>query len=187
MIWWSKLRPPKALRDKLSVQTCPAKAQKPGDGTPRHPVVRIRFHSHPSRDLEVRQVPKGWPPRRNFDRLPRREAFTSVSGHPVQGPRIGLHLQCGCVRLPVRCGHLGLRPVAQRHLCLDLGGAGDQQAVAWCSARTVTGWRIIKSIHQPVKPRAPHHLSSILICALTMSLTLAVVLRVEFKKLGKQD
>ena len=38
-----------------------------------------------------------------------------------------------------------------------------------------------------MKSRTLHHLSSILICALTMSHTHAVVLRFEFKKLGKQD
>ena len=38
-----------------------------------------------------------------------------------------------------------------------------------------------------MKSRALRHLSSILIGALTMSLSLATVLRVKFKKLGKQD
>ena len=38
-----------------------------------------------------------------------------------------------------------------------------------------------------MKSRAQHHLSSIVAWALMMSHTLAAVLRVEFKKLGKQD
>ena len=67
------------------------------------------------------------------------------------------------------------------------GGGAGEEPVDWCSARSGTGWRIIESIHQPMKCRALHDLSSIVAWALTMSHTLAASLRVEFKKPGKKD